>query len=190
MTVFNIVAIAIALAMDAFAVSISVGVCLKEIKFCQFFRLSWHFGLFQAMMPVVGWSTGLTIRNYIEKYDHWIAFILLFCVATNMIRDSFKNKDDECSIKDPTKGFQLVFLSVATSIDALAVGFSIAVLNISIWMPSMIIGITALIFTVLGLYIGSKTVNIFWCRKYAEVIGAVVLYIIGVKILYEHGVFV
>ncbi|MCK5195152.1 MAG: manganese efflux pump, partial [Desulfobulbaceae bacterium] len=104
--------------MDAFAVSIATGVSLKDVSFRQTFRLSWHFGLFQAMMPVIGWSAGLSIRAYIEGYDHWVAFVLLAFVGINMIREAFQHDKGEEQKKDPTKGVTLVILSVATSIDA------------------------------------------------------------------------
>jgi putative Mn2+ efflux pump MntP len=94
MSFLHIVAIAVALAMDAFAVSIATGVRLKRVSLRQFFRLAWHFGLFQAMMPVIGWAAGLTVRDTIERYDHWIAFGLLAFVGTNMIREAFKLEED------------------------------------------------------------------------------------------------
>ncbi len=189
MTLLSLIAIAVALAMDAFAVSIAAGVSIRNVSYRQFFRLSWHFGLFQALMPVIGWSAGLTIRSVIEQFDHWVAFCLLFFVGSSMIWEAFKNKDKEYFSKDPTKGSVLVMLSVATSIDALAVGLSISILKISIWMPAAIIGITAALFTATGLYLGSRFVHISWLSRYADIIGAIVLYLIGINILFEHGVF-
>ena len=126
----NILAIAVALAMDAFAVAVATGVSLKHVSFRQTFRLSWHFGLFQAIMPVIGWSAGLTIRSFIEQYDHWVAFGLLAFVGGHMIKEAFQPETEKIQKKDPTKGWSLVMLSVATSIDALAVGFSMSMLNI------------------------------------------------------------
>ena len=186
MSLYSIVAIAVALAMDAFAVSIAAGINLKKPNKRQVFRMSWHFGLFQALMPVFGWSAGLTFRRLIEAVDHWIAFSLLVVVATHMIVGAFKDKDQNSLKKDPSKGLTLIILSIATSIDALAIGLSISILNISIWLPAGIIGITAALFSLLGLYIGSKAVKISWLSKYAEIIGALVLYFIGFRILYEH----
>lgn len=183
----NISAIAVALAMDAFAVSIATGVSLKDVSFRQTFRLSWHFGLFQAMMPVIGWGAGLSIRVYIERYDHWVAFVLLTFVGINMIREAFQHDKGEEQKKDPTKGVTLVILSVATSIDALAVGLSISILNVSIWTPALIIGIVAGIFTVVGLQIGKKIGSATLLSRYAGAIGGVVLLAIGFKILHEHG---
>ena len=189
MQLVNISAIAVALAMDAFAVSIVAGVSLKDVSFRQTFRLSWHFGFFQALMPVIGWAAGLSIRNYIEKYDHWVAFILLTMVGIKMIREAFQQEKDEKPQKDPTKGLTLVMLSVATSIDALAVGFSISMLNVSIWLPAVIIGVVAGMFTIIGLQIGKRIGSAVRLSGYAEITGGLVLFAIGLKILYEHGVF-
>lgn len=183
----NISAIAVALAMDAFAVSIATGVSLKDVSFRQTFRLSWHFGLFQAMMPVIGWGAGLSIRVYIERYDHWVAFVLLAFVGINMIREAFQHDKGEEQKKDPTKGVTLVILSVATSIDALAVGLSISILNVSIWTPALIIGLVAGIFTIVGLQMGKKIGFATRLSRYAGAIGGIVLLAIGFKILHEHG---
>jgi len=188
-SIYTIIGIAVALAMDAFAVSIAAGVYLKNISFRQFFRLSWHFGLFQALMPVLGWSAGLSVRHLIERADHWIAFCLLTVVGISMIREAFGKDDEEKTRKDPTKGSTLIVLSVATSVDALAVGFSLSILNTSIIAPAIIIGMTALVFTITGLFLGSKAVHIEWLKKYADILGALVLFCIGISILYEHGVF-
>jgi putative Mn2+ efflux pump MntP len=184
---FNIIAIAVALAMDTFAVAIVTGATLKNIKPRQVFRLSWHFGFFQAMMPVIGWSAGLSVRDYIEKYDHWIAFALLAFVAAKMLKDAFETHDDNKHTNDPTKGSSLVLLSVATSIDALAVGLSLSVIEISVWTPAFIIGVIAALFTIAGLYLGSRVSNVTIISRYAEVIGGIVLFVIGINILYEHG---
>jgi len=185
----KILAIAVALAMDAFAVSIATGVNLKNVDSRQLFRLSWHFGLFQAFMPVIGWSAGLSIRGYIENYDHWIAFGLLVFVGGHMIKEAFQDGKAQKPIKDYTKGMTLVMLSVATSIDALAVGFGLSLLKISIWIPALIIGIVAGTFTLIGMRIGERIGAAKRLSLYAETIGGVVLISIGLNILYEHGVF-
>jgi len=183
----NICAIAVALAMDAFAVSIATGVSLKDVSFRQTFRLSWHFGLFQALMPVIGWSAGFSIHIYIERYDHWVAFGLLSFVGVNMIREALKHDKRREQKKDPTKGMTLVILSVATSIDALAVGLSISMLSVSIWTPALIIGVVAGMFTIIGLQIGKRIGAATRLSLYAESIGGMVLIVIGLNILYEHG---
>ena len=120
MTGINILAIAIALAMDAFAVSIATGVSLKNVSLRQTFRLSWHFAPFQALMPVIGWGAGQRVHAIVDAYAHWLAFGLLTIIGVNMIREALKGDAGEKQKRDPTKGASLVMLSVATSIDALA----------------------------------------------------------------------
>ena len=188
MHIFNIFAISVALAMDAFAVSIAVGISLKKVSLRQTFRLSWHFGFFQGFMPIVGWILGMRVRSFVDSFDHWIAFILLVFVGGKMLIDAFQDhKEDESLKKDPTKAMSLIMLSVATSIDALAVGFSISVLNVSIIFPAVVIGIVSLLFTVIGLYIGTRFSASSTLSKYAEIVGGIVLFCIGINILYEHG---
>ena len=175
--------------MDAFAVSVATGINLKKVSFRQMFRLSWHFGLFQAMMPVIGWRAGASIRNYIEQYDHWISFGLLAFVGIHMIKGAFEHDRHKRPKKDQTRGWMLVMLSVATSIDALAVGFSISLLNVSIWMPAAIIGIVAGLFSIAGLHMGERIGSARRLSLYAETIGGLVLIAIGLNILYDHGAF-
>ncbi|MEW6078414.1 MAG: manganese efflux pump MntP family protein [Thermodesulfobacteriota bacterium] len=187
MSLLAIIGLAVALAMDALAVSVAAGVCIQQVSARQFFRLSWHFGLFQAMMPVVGWCAGLSVRRWIEQYDHWLAFLLLAVVGAGMLRQAF-GKEDEDEIKtDPTRGWRLVILSVATSIDALAVGLSLSLIGVSVWFPAVIIGLTAGLFTFSGMLLGSRAGRIAWLKRYAEIIGGLVLYAIGLRILYDHG---
>ena len=186
MTFVNMLAIAVALAMDAFAVAIASGVRLKRVSFRQFFRLAWHFGLFQALMPIIGWSAGLTVRDTIDRFGHWVAFGLLVFVGFNMIREAFKLEEDARRHKDPTRGLTLVMLSVATSIDALAVGLTVSMLDVSIWTPALIIGAVAGIFTVLGLYLGKSVGSAERLSPIAEVLGGGVLLVIAAKILIEH----
>jgi putative Mn2+ efflux pump MntP len=185
----NITAIAVALAMDAFAVAIAAGISLKQISFRQNFRLAWHFGLFQALMPVIGWSAGLSFRDLIVRYDHWVAFVLLVFVAQGMLRQAFKTEQERSEAKDPTRGLTMVMLSVATSLDALAVGLSLSLINISIWMPAAIIGLVACTFTTFGLHLGKRLANAARLRRWADALGGVVLIAIGLNILREHGVF-
>ena len=185
----TLVGIAFALAMDAFAVSIASGITLKTITYRHVFRLSWHFGFFQALMPVIGWSAGLTVRSYIEQYDHWVAFGLLVFVGGNMIREAFHHKKEESKTNDPTRGKTLIILSVATSIDALAVGLSFSMLKISVWFPALIIGVVATVFTAAGIQIGRKVGKSSYLCRYAEGLGGIVLMGIGLNILREHGVF-
>ena len=189
MTLLNTIAVAVALAMDAFAVAIAAGISLGTIGLRQNFRLAWHFGLFQAIMPILGWAAGLTIRSRIERYDHWIAFVLLAFVAQGMLRQALKGPDEQAAAKDPTKGLTMVMLSTATSLDALAVGFSLSMINISIWTPAVIIGVVACLFTTLGMHLGKFISRVGPLQRYADLFGALVLLAIGLNILYEHGVF-
>ncbi len=189
MTLFNVVAIAVALAMDAFAVAIAAGITLGCVNFRQNFRLAWHFGLFQALMPILGWSAGLTVRDLISRYDHWIAFGLLLFVAQGMMREALKKEEDQNACKDPTRGLTMVMLSVATSLDALAVGFSLSVIQVSIWMPAAVIGVVAGIFTTAGMHLGKRIARAGRVRRWADGMGAAVLLLIGINILREHGVF-
>ncbi|MFO7751993.1 MAG: manganese efflux pump MntP family protein [Desulfobacteraceae bacterium] len=185
----EIAVIALGLAMDAFAVAFSAGTALHRIHWRHYFRLCWHFGLFQGLMPVVGWFCGMGIRGFVKAYDHWVAFALLAFISAGMLRSAFEDKESRKNQKDPTKGLFLVLMSLATSIDALSVGFSLSMLNVPIAMPSIVIGIITAGCTAVGLYIGGiigKTYNV---GRYAEITGAAALMAIGVKILHDHGVF-
>jgi putative Mn2+ efflux pump MntP len=188
MTTLNIMAIAVALAMDAFAVSIATGITLKKVSARQTFRLAWHFGLFQAMMPAIGWFSGIHLLSYIENYDHWIAFILLLLVGGKMLIEAFQDEEDEGNLKDPTRSISLVVLSVATSIDALAIGFTLSVLHVPIAYPAVIIGIIAASFTAIGMHMGARLGSMTRISRYAEILGGLVLIAIGIRILHEHGV--
>jgi putative Mn2+ efflux pump MntP len=182
----ELIIIAVALAMDAFAVAVATGVALKAVSPRQTFRLAWHFGLFQALMPILGWFLGLTVRQYIEAYDHWIAFALLGYIGINMIREAFD--EDGGRQGDPTRGMTLVVLSVATSIDALAVGLSLSMLGVSVWWPALVIGVVAAAFTTAGLHLGKTVARAERISRYSELVGGTVLICIGLKILWEHGV--
>ena len=180
--------IAVALAVDAFAVAIAAGVSLCNVSFRQTFRLSWHFGFFQAGMNIIGWAAGLTVRSLIESVDHWIAFGLLCFIGVRMIREAMGDDDEKKGI-DPTRGKTLVLLSVATSIDSLAVGLSFSLLHISIWVPALVIGVIATLLTIVGLHLGCMLGSASRLGNRAEIIGGLVLVAIGLNILHEHGVF-
>lgn len=192
MHLLTVLGIAVALAMDAFAVAIAAGVNLKQVSLRQTFRLSWHFGLFQAMMPVIGWSLGTSVHGYIETYAHWLAFGLLALVGTNMLREAVltdEEDEEEKPRKDATRGMSLVMLSVATSIDALAVGLSMSLLRVSIVAPAIVIGVVAGLFTIIGLHLGKRVARLGRVSTWAEVVGGLVLWLIGLNILRERGVF-
>lgn len=183
MDAITLLGLALALAMDAFAVALGTGATLSRLTGRHLFRLGFHFGLFQALMPVIGWLAGQTIIQRVSAWDHWIAFSLLALIGGRMIREAFSNeeKPDGC---DPTKGVSLVLLSIATSIDALAVGFSLSVIGVSIWIPSLVIGLVAGILTVVGMLVGGR-IGDRWGSK-VEILGGMILICIGLKILTEH----
>lgn len=177
--------IALALAMDAFAVSIGISTALKDVTKKQIVRVAFAFGIFQFMMPVIGWSAGHNIQRYIQNFDHWVGFGLLLIIGVRMIYHSLKQRDDSKKpISDPTRGSSLLLLAVATSIDALAVGLSLAVLDVEIIYPAIVIGLVAFLMTVFGMKMGSFLGK--FVRSAGEILGGVILIIIGVTILIEH----
>ena len=175
--------IAVGLAMDASAVSIGSSVTLDRVTRRQVFRFAFHFGLFQALMPVLGWLLGCTVCNLIATWDHWVAFALLSSIGVKAIWESFGSPATDAP-KDPTRGLSLVLLSIATSIDALAVGLSLAMLDVCIWYPVVVIGVVTAALVVLGMLIGSRLGLRF--GRYMRVVGGLVLIGIGLKILFEH----
>ena len=189
MDLLSVILIALALAADAFVVALATGVCLPRIGARRTFRLAWHFGLFQAGMNLIGWAGGLTFRTLIESFDHWLAFGLLLLVGGHMIREALRRRDERCIRADPTRGWSLIMLSVATSLDSLAVGLSFAVLKIEVWLPALIIGLIAALLTGVGLHLGRLVRDTSRLGTAAEVIGGLVLIGIGLSILHGHGVF-
>ena len=183
MELFILLGIALGLAMDAFAVSIGVSVGLGGTSKRQTFRLAWHFGLFQALMPIIGWTAGSSIRPWIEKWDHWLAFVLLTVVGGRMIFEAIKGGTEETIRSDPTRGWSLVVLSIATSIDALAIGLSFAALGVRVWFPAAIIGLTAGALTLVGTMGGRALGTRFGSRM--AVVGGIVLISIGCWIVYS-----
>ena len=174
--------IGIGIAMDAFAVSICKGLSMKKINWKSAIIISLYFGIFQAIMPAIGYYLGSTFSSFVEKIDHWIAFILLVIVGGKMIKDSLdnelENKNDDISFKT------MVILSIATSIDALAIGITFAFFEINIVVAVSIIGFITFLLSILGVKIGNKFGDKF--QNKAEVIGGVILILIGIKILFEH----
>ena len=178
----NVVGIAVGLAMDAFAVSIAAGLTLGKVTLRPAFRLAWHFGLFQFMMPILGWAAGSYVSTYVSAYDHWLAFGLLVFVGGKMFFDTFAHHDKPKA--NPTKGWMLVILSVATSIDALAVGLSMAFLGVPVLLPSIVIGLVAMTFTAVGMILAGRLFR-DWGRI-AHAAGGIVLIGIGVHTLISH----
>ena len=184
MDFLSVLGIAFGLAVDAFAVAVASSVALRKVSPRQIFRLSFHFGLFQAMMPIIGWSVGIWFERWVAPFDHWVAFGLLAFIGGKAIWTAVSGGDEDDLRGDPTRGLSLVMLSLATSMDALAVGISFAMLKVRILYPSAIIGVVACAMTILGMQIGSRLGMKFGRRM--EVVGGLVLISIGVKIVLEH----
>jgi putative Mn2+ efflux pump MntP len=183
MDLFSILVIAVGLAMDAFAVSVASGVSIKKMGLRQTLTIAASFAIFQALMPVIGWSAGLSFRTYIGGYAHWIAFGLLAGIGVKMIYEAFRLEEDE-AIETTMPFSRLLLLSIATSIDALAVGLSFSVLNVTILAPALIIGFVTGGISHAGIIIGRKVGHLFEGK--IEIIGGVILILIGLKILLEH----
>ena len=176
--------IALGLAMDAFAVALSGGFAAGKATSRQTLRLAFHFGLFQFLMPILGWAAGLTVQNFIQAYDHWVAFALLAGIGGKMIYESLRPEKGERRKADITRGASLVLLSLATSIDALAVGLSLSLLRVRILYPSAVIGVVCFALTAFGFAFGSQFGRLIGRRM--ELLGGMVLIGIGVRILMEH----
>lgn len=179
----SILIIAVGLGLDAFSVAIGVGAVSRNVLLGSALRLSFFFGMFQTLMPIAGYFAGMTVAEVIADYDHWIAFGLLAYVGGRMIMESFHQEKRDYKT-DPTRGWTLIVLSVATSIDALAVGLSFAFLKIPILYPSIIIGLVAFAMTMIGITFGEKMGKVV--GKRIEGVGGVILVGIGFKILIEH----
>lgn len=185
MSFLLVLGIALALAMDAFAVSLGLGLSLKPATGVQTIRLASSFGLFQFLMLVLGGAAGERLIQHIARYDHWVAFVLLLGVGGKMIFESLKpEKNSRDRRNDPTRGLSLLVLSVATSLDSLAVGLSLAALRVAIIFPAVVIGVVTFIMTVLGMKIGPALGRVIGRR--AELLGGLTLILIGIKILAEH----
>jgi putative Mn2+ efflux pump MntP len=259
MNLLVVIGIAVGLAMDAFAVAVGTSVSLGRVSGRQVFRFGFHFGLFQAGMPLLGWLAGRGVQGYIAGWDHWVAFGLLAFIGGKAIADALRRDraaapsaesssecapDDRASVvgrappcppqprsggrdasrtdsgappalrraadlrspsgrppyipeaprsgparaPDPTRGLTLLMLSVATSIDALAVGLSLGMLRVAIWYPALIIGLVTAALTIVGMRLGSRLATLLGARfsRVTEIVGGLVLIGIGVKILLQH----
>jgi manganese efflux pump family protein len=180
----SITFIALSLSADCFAVSLGGCVSIKDLKYVQVFRTALAFGVAQTLMPVIGWLVGSTVIVYISGLDHWLAFGLLAVVGGRMIWEAFHEKENREKCLDITRGMLLFSLAFVTSIDALAVGLSFALLQTNIIIASLIIGIVAFIITHLGFYLGRKAGRLLGQR--AKIAGGVILIIIGLRILLSH----
>jgi putative Mn2+ efflux pump MntP len=217
MNFLSILGIAVALAADAFAVSLATGITRQRVGLPLMFRMACVFGGFQFFMPVLGWIMGAQALSLIGGVDHWVAFGLLAFVGIKMIREGLTDRskaegaevspypapegravapdivsDGRACAPDPASAGGLLLLGVATSLDALAVGLSLAVLRADIWFPAAVIGIVCFFFTCAGVSMGSRLRCMPGFRSLgsgANVLGGLVLLVVGIKILYEHGVF-
>lgn len=186
-TFIDVFFIAVGLAMDAFSVAVSTGICMPYCGGGHYLRLSLSFGFFQFAMPLIGFFAGRSVEPYIREYDHWVAFVILAAIGGKMIHEALAAHECKKEFVDNTRGKRLLLLSVATSIDALAVGVGFGVMGRPVVTPAIIIGVVCAAFTAAGIYIGCKAGELI--GKRAEIIGGVVLIIIGLKILLEHTVF-
>ncbi|MCE5268798.1 MAG: manganese efflux pump MntP family protein [Planctomycetaceae bacterium] len=179
----SILGLSVGLATDALAVSIAVGLALESVTPRHVFRLSFHFGLFQFMMPIIGWLAGKQLARYIDGFDHWIAFALLCGVGGKMLWEAWED-NETAPDRDPTRGLTLVALSLATSLDALAVGLSMAFLRVSMWWPSVIIGVITAAMCSVGITFSSRIGARF--GHWADAAGGIVLIGIGTWMLAGH----
>ncbi len=180
----TIILTAIGLSVDGFAISVAYGTAVKEKRVKVALKLSIIFGIFHVIMPILGYLAGVSIKKYIETFDHWIAFAILAIIGIKMIIDDLKSSDNEEKMNYSTKIFVLLYLALATSIDALTVGLSFSLIGNSLLQFALIIGASALLFSFCGVWFGafiSKKSNLK-----VQILGGLILLYIGTKILIEH----
>lgn len=184
MGLIEIFLIAVSLAMDAFAVSLCRGLCMRKINYKHALIIAGLFGGFQAAMPLLGWALGKQFKSYIVDIDHWIAFGLLLIIGGKMIWDTFEKDDGDKPLAEGLRIKELLLMAVATSIDALAVGITFAFLGTNIWIPVTIIGVLTFAICFAGVIVGNKFGAKY--KKKAQFAGGFVLILIGLKILLQH----
>ena len=186
MGILELLLIGIGLSMDAFAVAICQGLCMKKLNWRHAAVIALFFGGFQALMPLIGWVLGSQFAGYIQNIDHWVAFVLLVLIGGNMVREALSPEEEKvaCAVESKLDYKQLFLMAVATSIDALAVGVTFAFLEVSIVPAISIIGCTTFCLSLVGVAMG----NFFGTRykKRAELSGGIILILLGAKILLEH----
>lgn len=182
MSIIEIILISIGLGMDAFAVAICKGLAMKKMDWKKAFTIAVYFGVFQALMPFIGYELGINFKDAIQEIDHWIAFILLVSIGINMIREALKKDDDD--VNDDVGFKTMIVLALATSIDALAVGVTFAFLEVQIIIPIIMIGIITFAMSFVGVKIGNYFKDKF--KDKAEILGGIILIAMGAKILIEH----
>jgi putative Mn2+ efflux pump MntP len=185
MSLVLVLGLAVALAMDCFAVSMGLACGQKGLTMRQAVRMAFFFAAFQFGMPVLGWFAGESVVRITRSFDHWLAFWLLAAIGGRMIYESFHLSDEEKACRpDQTKGARLLVLSVATSIDALAVGLSLGVIKSGILFPAAVIGVVCFLMTIIGARLGPVVARVVGRR--AELLGGLILIGIGVRVLIEH----
>ena len=182
MGAIEILLISIGLAMDAFAVSICKGLSMKKMNWKNVVIIALYFGVFQALMPLIGYFLGMTFESIVTTFDHWVAFALLTLIGGGMIKESFDDEDDKKNDKVDFK--TMVVLAIATSIDALAIGITFAFFDVNIVLAVSIIGIITFIISVLGVKIGNRFGDKY--QNKAQLMGGIILVLLGFKILLEH----
>lgn len=183
MSFIEIMLLSVGLAMDAFAVAVTSGIAIKNLKNRHAFLIGITFGAFQGVMPIIGWLAGIGLRQFLCDVDHWIAFVLLTIIGGKMIYEAFKLEEAETP-NNPLQAGVLLILGIATSIDALAVGVTFAMIQVAIALPAAVIGLVTFLLCVIGVYIGNAFGHFF--EKKIEIFGGVVLIAIGIKILIQH----
>ena len=182
MSLIELFIIAVGVSMDAFAVSICKGLSVRKLKVEHVVKAGLWFGGFQALMPLLGYYVGVHFSGMVSSVDHWIAFVLLGIIGFNMIKESREEEEEEVA---PDFSFRtMLAMAVATSIDALAIGVSFAFLKVDIWMSVLLIGITTCLFSMIGINIGNVFGSKF--KSTAELLGGIILVVMGIKILIEH----
>jgi putative Mn2+ efflux pump MntP len=183
MEIFTIFFIALALAMDAFAISIVSGSIYKKLGIKHIIKIASFFGAFQALMPLLGLCAAVTMKEYIQNFDHWIAFIILTAIGLKMLYESIKITGEEKNFNITSTAF-LIILSIATSIDALAVGITLPLITKYVFYPVVVIGIITFLLSCFGVYIGKRFGHFFESK--IEALGGLVLIFIGLKIFLQH----
>ena len=182
MGILEILLISVGLAMDAFAVAICKGLSMKKMNWKKAIIIGLYFGIFQAIMPVIGYYLGSTFEEFVKNIDHWIAFGLLAFIGGNMIKEALNKESEE--VNDDTGVKTMSLLAIATSIDALAVGITFALLDINLILSVLLIGIITFLLSIIGVKIGNKF-GVKYKSK-AEAMGGLLLILLGIKIVIEH----
>ena len=193
MNPISLILLALAMSTDAFAAAIGKGSSLHKPRLTEALRAGLIFGVIEAITPMIGWAIGHAATRWVENWDHWIAFGLLAWIGGKMVHSGFTalraRASCPCPSVDPTAGRNLLVLSVATSIDALAVGLSFAILGTQVWGPSLIIGVVCAFITAAGVYLGKTLANLCAVNGWAELLGGLTLLAIACNTLREHNVF-